>query len=213
MTKIGRDDILDGLAEVARRAGAEGASVKVHVLGGSAVALLLNRDRRLTGDVDAHIVANGSDLATITRVAAEVAAERGLRPDWLNTDAEMFLPSYGEPFGWVASTSRRNEPLITWRLPAAPSCGCQAMSVRHTFFDAPSQFEVPDRLAGRGPQEGEQVGDAVFEDALRGGRTSALRCDVLERHVATMWNVTIRRVGTLGVRCAHGDRQDHASNR
>ena len=102
---IGREEILEALGEVTRRAAAAGIEAKVHVLGGSAVALAIDDSRRLTGDVDSFIVASSEDKERLAAIAAEVAVERDLDADWLNTKAAMFIPDDGEPFGWRSLVS------------------------------------------------------------------------------------------------------------
>jgi len=83
-------DIQPLLRELARRVSANRARVGIRVVGGAAIALL-NADRRVTQDIDVLIHPAGS----VQDVVDEMAAEHGLRPDWLNDAVKAKTPFVG----------------------------------------------------------------------------------------------------------------------
>lgn len=79
--------MIDALAALGQLAWREGKTVEIAIYGGS--ALMLSFDWRLaTRDVDAVYE---SDRATVRRLAAEIAGERGWPGDWLNDGVKGFL--------------------------------------------------------------------------------------------------------------------------
>jgi hypothetical protein len=82
-----RDDILAALTDVGRRLQAHGILGDLYLVGGAALALAYDA-RRTTRDVDAVF----EPKLLVYQAAAEVAAERGLPPDWLNDAVKGFLP-------------------------------------------------------------------------------------------------------------------------
>lgn len=88
-------DIQPLLRELARRVSANRARVGIRVVGGAAIALL-NADRRVTQDIDVLIHPAGS----VQDVVDEMAAEHGLRPDWLNDAVKAKTPFVGDD-DWV----------------------------------------------------------------------------------------------------------------
>jgi hypothetical protein len=83
-------DVEPLLREFARRISEDGQRATVRVVGGAAIALL-NPDRRLTQDIDVAIHPSGS----WSHVAAAMAAEHGLAPDWINDAVAARLPFVG----------------------------------------------------------------------------------------------------------------------
>ncbi len=84
---LSRDDLValfDALAAAAIR---RGVRIEVFVVGGAAITLAYNTQCTTT-DVDG--VFEPKEVAY--QLAAEVAAERGLRPDWLNDGAKAYMP-------------------------------------------------------------------------------------------------------------------------
>jgi hypothetical protein len=80
-------DLNDALAELGRRAHAQGKVVEIAVYGGSALMLASNF-RIATQDVDA--VAD-TDQDLVNRLARDIAAERGWPPGWLNDGVRTYL--------------------------------------------------------------------------------------------------------------------------
>jgi hypothetical protein len=79
------------LLEVLRdRLTADGVDAQVHVIGGSAMALLFPDDieTRFTTDIDAAI----NPLPPVRRVIEQIADELGLSPTWLNANGGPFIP-------------------------------------------------------------------------------------------------------------------------
>ena len=87
-----RDDIIRGLRDLVAEAQATGATGRIHLVGGAALALRYF-ERRTTSDVDASI-APESELLEAART---VAARNRWDPDWLNTNATMFVPFAKDP--------------------------------------------------------------------------------------------------------------------
>jgi len=87
------DEIRQLLTEVGSRLQDRGVTAEVLVLGGAAVAMLYNQ-RRVTADVD---VAVRGARETLMEVAKELATERGLPPEWLNSNASAWLPPTIDP--------------------------------------------------------------------------------------------------------------------
>jgi Nucleotidyltransferase of unknown function (DUF6036) len=83
------------LAELGRRLRRRGAHVDIYIVGGAAVALLLD-ERRVTADVDAIF----SNPELVQHEAAAVARKYGLPDNWLSNRAAMFLPG-GNDLGAV----------------------------------------------------------------------------------------------------------------
>jgi len=92
MKKLGREELIDGLRELVRRAHASGVTgAKIYIVGGAALRLAYY-DRPTTPDIDAKIEAFGQ----LKPLVEEIAAERGWYPDWLNDQAAKFLPVVGD---------------------------------------------------------------------------------------------------------------------
>lgn len=87
------------LDELAKRLADQGVEARIFVVGGAALALSYydEGDRRLTNDVDASFF----PADAVAQVADTLAAEHGLRPDWLNGRARRFYPAAGLPEGGV----------------------------------------------------------------------------------------------------------------
>lgn len=83
------------LDELVRRLEASGTRARIHVIGGSAMALLFPDDpeTRMTQDIDASIEPSDE----VRRVVKEMAIEFGLSPTWLNASGHPFIPPRDEP--------------------------------------------------------------------------------------------------------------------
>jgi hypothetical protein len=93
--QLDRDDLIRGINAVTAKLRAAGQPAGIRIVGGVALALRYF-DRRTTADVDAHL----QPEQPILKAAAEVADEHGWPQDWLNSNATMFLPSYGAGPEW-----------------------------------------------------------------------------------------------------------------
>jgi hypothetical protein len=85
--KLARPEIASLLAELADRLAANQIQAHIKLVGGAALAMQ-HYNRRGTVDIDAVLSPAGPILA----VAAQIAAEHNLEPDWLNNKAQGFLP-------------------------------------------------------------------------------------------------------------------------
>lgn len=82
-----RDEVLAALTAVGAKLHARGIQGDLYVVGGAAMALAYDA-RRTTRDVDGVF----EPKMLVYEAAGEVAAERGLPPDWLNDGVKGFLP-------------------------------------------------------------------------------------------------------------------------
>lgn len=87
MTHLAREDILDALRSLDKKARKDGVSVEIAIYGGAAIALGFD-SRRSTRDVDV-VIRGGVDF--IRRAAREIADERGWPEDWLNDGVKGFV--------------------------------------------------------------------------------------------------------------------------
>jgi hypothetical protein len=90
-TELDVGDIRALLAELGRRLQATGVQATIYIVGGAAIALEMDV-RRVTADIDAIFHPD----ATVAALAAEMAADHGLRADWLNQSARAFIPGGDE---------------------------------------------------------------------------------------------------------------------
>lgn len=125
---LSRDDIIDGIKEIADTLRDRGITGTLQLVGGAAIVLTVNANRRLTRDIDAAL----SPKAEIERAARTVAERRHWPADWLNDDAAQFLPSgFGRPAEWVTLyqdatitiQAATNETLLAMKLYAAARRG------------------------------------------------------------------------------------------
>jgi hypothetical protein len=93
MVTLNRDDMIDGLREIVARLHERGSSASIRIIGGAAMLLRYDADRRVTPDIDASIHSD-DDVAAIAR---EISDERGWPYDWLNAKASAFIPIAAEP--------------------------------------------------------------------------------------------------------------------
>jgi hypothetical protein len=98
----------------------DGIDAQVHVIGGSAMALLFPDDAetRFTTDIDAAV----SPRPAVLRVVEQIADEMGLSPTWLNANGASFIPPRsqraGSPRG-VTVTIASVDELIAMKLAAS----------------------------------------------------------------------------------------------
>lgn len=81
-------DIRSLLNEVCARLETTGVHATIRLVGGAAIALS-GRERRVTLDIDASY----SSPQAVEKIVKEIADERGLPRDWLNSSAKAFIPS------------------------------------------------------------------------------------------------------------------------
>ena len=93
MVTLNRDDMIDGLREVVARLHARGSTASIRIVGGAAMLLRYDADRRVTPDIDASIHTS-DDIDAIVR---QISDERGWPVDWLNSKAATFAPIAAEP--------------------------------------------------------------------------------------------------------------------
>lgn len=98
----------------------EGINAQVHVIGGSAMALLFPEDSetRFTTDIDAAV----TPRPEVLRVVGQLAEEMGLSPTWLNSNGAPYIPPRSQtpaaPTG-VTVTIATVEELIAMKLAAS----------------------------------------------------------------------------------------------
>jgi uncharacterized nucleotidyltransferase DUF6036 len=85
------DEIVDLLSELDKRLKAREISAAVFVVGGAAIAVTSNDNPRRTEDIDA-ITRDGA----VVDEAREMASQRKLPEDWLNTQASAWMPPLPE---------------------------------------------------------------------------------------------------------------------
>ena len=90
---LAREDIIDGIKEVAAELRNHGATGTIQLVGGAAIVLTVNAERRLTRDIDAVL----APKADVERAASAIAERRRWPADWLNDDAAQFLAQRVRP--------------------------------------------------------------------------------------------------------------------
>jgi hypothetical protein len=131
------------LDELVRRLEEAGTAARIHVIGGSAMALLFPDDpeTRMTQDIDASI----QPSEEVRRVVQEMAVEFGLSPTWLNANANPFIPPRAEPasntLGVVLTHADAHE-LIAMKLAGSREQDLHDLGVlaRHTGITDPQEL-------------------------------------------------------------------------
>lgn len=100
--RLGRDDIIAGLTELAIRMDGASIAARIHVIGGAAISIEYNPSRESTIDVDAWLYIHHTLVGRVDAIVRDIALDRLWPDDWFNTNAQMFLPEHGEPFAWRA---------------------------------------------------------------------------------------------------------------
>jgi len=85
--ELGAGDVRELCQQLSERFAVHGIRAQLFVVGGAAMALAYDQDR-LTRDVDALF----APATEVRMIAAEIGAENGLAPDWLNDAVKGFLP-------------------------------------------------------------------------------------------------------------------------
>ncbi len=138
---LDRDDIIDGIKEVADTLRDRGITGTLQLVGGAAIVLTVNAHRRLTRDIDATFAPKDE-----IEHAARIVAERRRWPaDWLNDDAAQFLPSgFGRPAEWITLyqdatitiQTATHETLLAMKLHAAARRGAREADDIADLFDS-----------------------------------------------------------------------------
>jgi hypothetical protein len=87
-----RDEIEGALRELAQELDERGVVARIYLVGGAAMVLAY-QSRFSTDDVDG----SGYPTDEVLAVAAEVAARRGLRSNWLDDSVKVYFPIATEP--------------------------------------------------------------------------------------------------------------------
>lgn len=93
MVTLDRDDMIDGLRDVVTRLHQRGSSASIRIIGGAAMLLRYDADRRVTPDIDARIHSDDD----VDAIARDISDARGWPHDWLNAKASTFIPLAAEP--------------------------------------------------------------------------------------------------------------------
>lgn len=110
---LSRDEIIDGLRELIRALHRDGRPARMQIVGGAAIALTVDADRRATQDVDGPLTPS----AVIVAAAEEIARARAWPIDWVNDSASQFVPGgFGREAEWV-TIYQNDDVLIQVALP------------------------------------------------------------------------------------------------
>lgn len=114
------DEVKRLLDELRRRLDTAGIQARIHVIGGSAMALRFPADSevRMTQDIDAAF----QPADEVRQVIEAMAADLGLSPTWLNSNGSGFIPprdTNGETAAGVTLTVATVEELIAMKLAAS----------------------------------------------------------------------------------------------
>lgn len=172
-----REDIESLLDAVAERLRDRGIAASVYVVGGAAIALRgISADRR-TGDVDALMVPE----AEVLQAAHEVASDRQIRPNWLNSAARPYIPPL---------------PTEARKIPTDPGLALQVASDEHLLAmkiiaargrrDMGDIVSLAQRLQLSAASDlvalaREAYGDDAIEHVHGGHEDLQLHCEAIER--------------------------------
>lgn len=160
-----RDDLINGLRLVAAKLHARRQTAGIRIVGGAALALRYF-DRRTTFDIDADLCPE----QPVLDAALEVARDRGWPPDWLNSHAAKFIPSYGRSPEWELLYSDASvtievaspQALLAMKLNASrPGRDTQDIALLLSICGIANLEAAEDFVAGFSP------GDGLSDRALR----------------------------------------------
>lgn len=97
MTLMSPEQLERNLIELARRLNAVGQAVDVYLVGGAAMSIGFDPNRRLTTDIDAKI----KNFEAIKPLIAEIAQDFGLADDWLNNTAAKLVSQMAQDNDWL----------------------------------------------------------------------------------------------------------------
>jgi hypothetical protein len=131
------------LAELKHRLENAGIAARIHVIGGSAMALHFPDDpeTRMTQDIDAAI----QPADAVGRVVGEMAVELGLSPTWLNANGAGFAPPgkvSPTPIDSVSLSIASVDELIAMKLAASREQDLHDLGIlaRHAAIDDPERL-------------------------------------------------------------------------
>jgi hypothetical protein len=133
------DEIRGHLWELTRRLDEAGVVARIHIFGGSAVALHFGDDdeTRTTRDIDALY----RPAPEVQKIIAEMATEFGLPPTWLNSSGANYLPA-GMPASGETITVAAPEELVAMKLAASREQDLYDLGIlaRNTGLTEPEQL-------------------------------------------------------------------------
>jgi hypothetical protein len=116
-----KEDIEDGLRALVDQLAAAGLTSKIHVVGGAAIILRVERGA-LTSDVDIlHCATSG-----IQGAVAEVAQAKRWPPTWLNDAANMWASNYDTEDDWEIRFTKGEVAILVARSPLLLAMKLQA---------------------------------------------------------------------------------------
>lgn len=137
------DEVRQLLDVLKQRLTDEGIDAQVHVIGGSAMALLFPDDHetRFTTDIDAAVTPRTEVLQVVERIAEEM----GLSPTWLNANGASFIPPGSQTTAdltGVTVTIATAEDLIAMKLAASRDQDLFDLGIlaRHEGISDPEQL-------------------------------------------------------------------------
>ncbi len=137
--RLSPTDISTLLAELSRRLEEEGVPARIHVIGGSALALLFPEDveTRVTNDIDALY----KPIPEVQQIIVEMAEQYGLSPSWLNAHGANYLPEGMPIVGEVVTVASPNE-LIAMKLAASREQDLYDLGIlaRHSGISTPEEM-------------------------------------------------------------------------
>ena len=162
-----RADIVELLAALGARLEARGVHGSAYVVGGAAISTTFDDGRRLTSDIDA--LTSPADVIAVE--AAQLAVERDLPSNWLNSKAKP----------WIPSPSSDTDATVT----EIPGLTVTIASPRHLLAMKMSAFRTVDRsdlvrlferLDIRTPEQAADIVDEVYgvDDLANPGREEAI---------------------------------------
>jgi len=131
------------LDELAKRLDEHGVAADIHILGGSAMALLFPDDpeTRATRDVDAAF----APPSVVREIIEQMGEDFGLSKNWMNTNATPFMPSRAiahKPESPVVISIASVEELIAMKLAASREQDLHDLAVlaKHAKITDPQQL-------------------------------------------------------------------------
>jgi len=165
--ELDREDILELLTVLGARLDARGIHGSVYLVGGAAISTTFDDGRRLTSDIDA--LTSPADLIAVE--AAQIAVERDLPSNWLNSNAKPWIPSPSSDTG--ATTTRL--PGLTVTIASPRHLLAMKMSAFRTI-DRSDLVRLFERLDIQTPEQAADIVDEVYgaDDLANPGREESI---------------------------------------